>query len=262
MVKNYLAFFLVVAIFSVAVKVSGQAPRNREYYEIRIYHLKDKSQEERTDKFLKEAFLPALHRAGINKVGVFKPVESDTAFGKRIYVFIPFSNAVRMIELHSVLENDSKYNQDGKDFLDAPFDNPPFTRYESIYLYAFKDMPAFRPPKFNTPPSARIYELRSYESATEAKALKKIEMFNEGGEMKLFEKLGFNAVFFGQVLAGSTKPNLMYMTSFADQKSREDHWNEFRNHPEWKTMSGLEQYKNTVSKANVFLLHPTDYSDF
>jgi len=261
MKKIFLPLFLF-SVISVTSTASGPAPQIREYYEIRIYHVSGKSQEERTDKFLRDAFLPALHRAGISKVGVFKPVESDTAYGKRIYVFIPFKSADEMVQLHSVLEIDQKYNEDGKEFLDAPFDNPPFVRYESIYLYAFKDMPVCRPPEFKTPPQARIYELRSYESATEAKAIKKIEMFNEGGEMKLFEKLGFNAVFFGQVLAGSTKPNLMYMTSFADQKSREEHWNTFRNSPEWKEMSGLEQYKNTVSKANVFLLHPTDYSDF
>ena len=38
-------------------------------------------------------------------------------------------------------------------------------------------------------PSERIYELRNYESATDAKAVKKIEMFNEGGEIDLFNKL-------------------------------------------------------------------------
>jgi len=262
MIKRSL-FFLTASFFCFSAMASGgSAPVIREFYEIRIYHITGKAQEERTDKFLKDAFLPALHRAGIEKVGVFKPVESDTAYGKRIYVFIPFQSPEQMVLIQQVLETDQKYNEDGKDFLDAPFDNPPFRRYESIYLYAFRDMPVFRPPQFKTPKQARIYELRSYESATEAKALKKIEMFNDGGEMKLFEKLGFNAVFYGQVLAGSTKPNLMYMTSFADRKSRDDHWNEFRNHPEWKEMSGLEEYKNTVSKANVFLLHPAEYSDF
>ncbi|MGQ9620791.1 MAG: NIPSNAP family protein [Bacteroidales bacterium] len=262
MIKIFFALSTSVFLLCSGVITSGPVPVIREYYEIRVYHLTDKSQEDKTDRFLKEVFLPAMHRAGIEKVGVFKPVESDTAFGKRIYVFIPFKTSEQMVQLPSVIALDQKYNEDGKDFLDAPFDNPPFKRYESIYLYAFKDMPVFRPPEFNTPLVARIYELRSYESATEEKALKKIEMFNEGGEMKLFEKLGFNAVFYGQVLAGSTKPNLMYMTSFSNQKSREDHWNEFRNHPEWKELSGLEEYKNTVSKISIFLLHPAAYSDF
>lgn len=256
--KKVLSLCFLAAFF---LKPATPVAVIREYYELRVYHIIGKTQEESTDKFLKEAFLPALHRAGIEKVGVFKPVETDTAYGKRIYVFIPFKTIEQYIQLPAVLSMDQKYAEEGKFFLDAPHDNPPFRRYESILMLAFKDMPQFRSPGHATPPSARIYELRSYESATEAKAIKKVEMFNEGGEMKLFEKLGFNAVFYGEVLAGSTKPNLMYMTSFADQKSRDNHWNEFRNHPEWKMISGMDEYKNTVSKANIFLLHPTDYSD-
>ena len=36
-------------------------------------------------------------------------------------------------------------------------------------------------------------------------------MFNEGGEIRLFARLNFNAVFYGDVLAGDRMPNLMYM---------------------------------------------------
>ncbi len=122
-----------------------------------------------------------------------------------------------------MLEKDPVYQQAGKAFLDAPYNNPPFDRYESILLKAFTNMPQFRVPSFTTPAAERIYELRSYESATDAKAAKKIEMFNEGGEIAIFEKLGFNAVFYGEVLAGSQMPNLMYMTTFADMKSHDEH---------------------------------------
>ncbi len=45
-------------------------------------------------------------------------------------------------------------------------------------------MPHFDTPDFSTPPSERIYELRSYESATETKAMLKIRMFNMGGEIE------------------------------------------------------------------------------
>ncbi len=115
---------------------------------------------------------------------------------------------------------------------------------------------------FTTPVTERIYELRSYESATEAKAAKKIEMFNQGGEIALFEKLKFNAVFYGEALAGNQKPNLMYMTTFSDLKSHDELWKAFGGSPEWKKISGLEEYKNTVSKIHVHLLHPASYSDF
>lgn len=250
-------FLLIISSDLASAQKSG-----RQYYEIRIYHMSGRSQEAKIDNYLKNAYLPALHRAGIAKAGVFKPVETDTAFGKRLYVLIPFSSVDQYVSLQSKLDKDEVFIQAGKDFLDSPYDDPPYSRYESILLKAFEYMPVLRAPSFTTAPGEKIYELRDYESATDAKAVKKIEMFNQGGEMQLFEKLGFNAVFFGEVLMGSCKPNLMYMISFPDIKSREEHWTTFRNDPEWKRMSGLEEYRNTVSKVKSFLLHPADYSDF
>jgi hypothetical protein len=52
------------------------------------------------------------------------------------------------------------------------------------------------------------------------------------------------------------------MTTFADMKTHDEQWNAFRVTDEWKKLSGMEEYKNTVSKAKPYLLHPTDYSDF
>jgi hypothetical protein len=117
-------------------------------------------------------------------------------------------------------------------------------------------------PSYSTPVTERIYELRSYESATEAKAIKKIEMFNQGGEIDIFTSLKFNAVFYGEVLAGASKPNLMYMTTFTDMKSHDEHWKSFGATNEWKTLSAKEEYKNTVSRITRNLLRPTNYSDF
>ncbi|MFZ0281183.1 MAG: NIPSNAP family protein [Bacteroidales bacterium] len=240
----------------------GTPPAKQQYFELKIYRIKDAGQAANIDKYLKDAFIPAMHRAGISKVGVFKPVEADTAFGKLIYVFIPYKTADQYFELVTVLENDKTYQTAGKDFIDAPYNNPPFTRYESVFMKAFSHMPEFKAPTYSNPASERIYELRSYESGTEAKALKKIQMFNEGGEIAIFEKIGANPVFWGQVLLGSLKPRLMYLTTYSDMKSHDDRWLAFRNSPEWKTLSSMEEYKNSTSKTKAFLCHPTDYSDF
>ena len=214
------------------------------------------------DAYLKDAFIPAMHRAGIAKIGVFKPVEKDTAFGKLIYVFVPLKTVDEYLGLEAKLKSDQVYQTAGKAFIDAPYNDPPFKRYESILLKAFSFMPEFRVPSYTTAPAERIYELRSYESTTEGKAAKKIDMFNEGGEIAIFESIGANAVFYGQVLFGSLKPRLMYMTTYADMKSHDERWFAFRNHPDWKKISGMEEYKNTTSKTRAFLLHPTSYSDF
>jgi len=257
-----LAVMLMASFIIATLVVHASPPPKQEFYQIKIYILKNRTQESKMDKYLKDAYLPALHRAGISKVGVFKPVESDTAYGKRIYVFIPMKAIDQLDKLPTLLEKDQVYKAAGKDFIDAPYNDPPFDRYENVILKAFSHMPRFRAPSFTTPPSERIYELRSYESATEAKALKKIQMFNEGGEIAIFEKIDAKAVFYGQVLAGSQMPRLMYLTTYSDMKSREDHWNAFRNSPDWKTLSAMEEYKNSTSKTKAFLCHPADYSDF
>ena len=259
---NFQAIMTVLLLMSVVYYGYGAAPVKQEYFEIKIYHVSQKTQENRVDAYLKDALLPALHRAGISKAGVFKPIETDTAFSKMIYVFIPFRTIDQFMQLPELLGKDKLYAETGKSFLDAPYDDPPFVRYESILLKAFMNMPQFVVPKFDTPPSERIYEMRSYESATLAKAAKKREMFNQGGEIALFQSLDFNAVFYAEVLAGSHMPNLMYMIAFKDMKSHDDHWKAFVESAEWKRLSGLEEYKNTVSKANPYLMHPASYSDF
>ena len=260
--KNFTRPFILIAFLALAFVASVYAASPRDYYQIQVFRLNGKAQETKVDNFLKNAYLPALHRAGIKTVGVFKPIESDTTSGKRIYVWIPFKSLDQFAKIQDILLNDQDYQNKGSDFLGAPYNQVPFLRKESILLKAFQDAPEFFIPKFITPPSERIYELRSYEGPTENLFRRKVKMFNEGGEIKLFKKLDFNAVFYAEVVSGSTMPNLMYLTTFANMAANTAHWEAFRAHPDWKALSALEEYKNTVSKSVKILLHPTDYSDF
>lgn len=252
----------ILLFISITLNCFGQTKAKQEYYEFKIYRISDKAQEDRVDAYLKDAYLPAIHRAGISQAGVFKPIETDTAFGKLIYVFIPFKTIDQFLQLPELLGKDKIYTGAARSFLDAPFNDPPFKRSESILLRAYINMPQFVAPKFTTPPSERIYEMRSYESATEAKAVKKREMFNQGGEIALFASLKFDAVFYSEVLVGSHMPNLMYMITFPDMKSHDEKWKSFVDSDGWKKLSGMEEYKNTVSKVSAYLMHPTSYSDF
>jgi hypothetical protein len=251
-----LLFFLA---FYVPAVLSND-PGEREIYQMKVYNYSSPSQEAALDKYLKEACLPALRRAGIHPVGVFKPAEGDD-FGKKIYVLIPFRSMDQFMDLPALLEKDREYQLAGNDYYNAPFDAPPYDRIETTLMKAFAYMPRLKAPDHSTPPNERIYELRSYESATEELYKKKVHMFNEGGELKLFERLNFNAVFYGDVLSGSTMPNLIYMTTFPNRKVRDEYWNIFRVDPEWVVMRDLEQYQNTVSKILIYFLRPTDYSD-
>jgi hypothetical protein len=260
LLKSLLAFLLFMLVTHSSIMAANP---KQQYYEVKIYNISGPAQEAMMDTWLKDAYLPALHRAGIPVAGVFKPIESDTAgYGKLVYVFIPFRTLEQYELLPAKLAKDQVYAEAGKAFLEAPYNNPPFVRYESILSIAFTGMPQLVIPKFTTSPSERIYEYRSYESATEAKASKKIQMFNEGGEIGIFKSIGANPVFYSKVIAGSLMPRLLYMTTYADMKSHDECWAAFRNHPDWKRISGMEEYKNTTSKTKAFLLHPTSYSDF
>lgn len=121
-------------------------------------------------------------------------------------------------------------------------------------------MPAYGVPKHSTPRSEQIYELRSYEGPTEKLYEKKVEMFTDAGESKIFMDLGFQPVFFGEVISGATMPNLMYLTTFENKASQDKHWDAFRVAPAWLELKKDTQYENTVSKNVKVFLHPTDYS--
>ena len=255
--KSTIVQTIAVCLIFLGINASAQ-----DFYQLKVYNISEKTQENRVDEYLENAYLPALHRTGIKDVGVFKPIESDEFAGKKVFVLIPLKNLDQLNKLDITLEKDKKYLVAGKSFLDAAWDNPPYERMESTVMKAFSEMPKYAVPKHSTPPAERIYELRSYEGPTEAKYRKKVEMFNQGGEVALFKKLEFQPVFFAEVLSGSAMPNLVYMTTFSDMKSHDEHWDTFRNHPEWKELSGMEEYKHTVSHSDKYLLYPTDYSDF
>jgi hypothetical protein len=102
----------------------------------------------------------------------------------------------------------------------------------------------------------------SYESPTEAKYRNKVHMFNEGGEVVLFDKLGFNAVFYGEVLSGSRMPNLMYMTTFKNMVVRDSLWEAFFESDKWKSLEKNPEYQHNVSHADIYLLYPTPYSEY
>ena len=249
-------FVICFLVISMSVQAKG-----RDMYQIKIYTIENEQQEQRMDKFLKDAYIPALHRAGIKHVGVFKPVEDDDMAGKMIYVLIPFKSISQFEKLESVLNKDNTYLTDGSDYIDAAHDNAPYERIKSILLRSFRSTPEYGIPKHKTPPSERIYELRSYQGATEKLYEKKVEMFSEAGESKIFLDLGFQPIFFGEVISGSTMPNLMYLTTFENKASQDEHWDAFRAAPAWLELKKDTQYENTVSKNVKVFLHPTDYSE-
>ena len=234
----------------------------REFYQLTVYHFKNAGQEKVLDNYFQNALLPALHRMKINNVGVFKSWANDTVPDKLIYLFIPFKSLETMAELPSKLKGDASYVSAGLAYLDAAYNDPPYSRLETILLRAFPLAPHMQLPSLQSAKKERVYELRSYESATEKKFENKVQMFNQGDEIGLFRRLDFNAIFYSEVIAGSKMPNLMYMTSYENKAAREEHWKTFVNDPYWKKLSSMPEYQNNVSHIDITFLYPADYSDF
>jgi hypothetical protein len=256
-------FLILITTLSLQMLCHHAQAQKRQFYAITVYQLHDKQQESRLDTYLGGALLPALHDAGMKHVGVFKPVRQDSSnFGRKIYVLTVFNSLEEFKNLETKLNANSTYLNKGADYIQAAHNQAPYDRIEISLMQAFQNAPILGLPDLKGPRTERIYELRSYEGPTEKLYRSKVKMFNTGDEIGLFKNLGFNAIFYGEVIAGRSMPNLLYMTTFENMKTRDEHWKAFFDHPQWKQLLTIEEYKNTVSKADIILLFPTDYSDY
>lgn len=257
-----LSTFIFLALCFYANSFFAQQ-ENRQFYQLKTYTFSTDEQESRTDDFLKNAYLPALKRQNIKPIGVFKPqsyAPKDSL--KRRIVLIPFASLDAFEELEGQLQKDKRFQEAGDAYINTPQDRPAYVRMQSILLKAFEDMPQLEASPLDGSREDRIYELRSYQSASVADHLNKVEMFNEGGEVALFDRLEFNAVFYASVLSGPEMPNLMYMVTFKDEASRNEHWEKFSKDPEWQKLSKEPKYQDNVSHIDNWFLTPTEYSDY
>jgi hypothetical protein len=250
------SLFLLCCFISINLQAAG-----KYYYQLKVYHLKNDVQVARVEHYLQSAYIPAMHKLGVKNVGVFKPIGIDTT-DRKLYVLTPFRSWDELESSALKLLRDEQYLADGKDYLDAGYNDLPYSRIETIILRAFPDMPGYALPNLSANKTDRVYELRSYENPTEKYHVSKLKMFNDGGEIALFKRLNFNAVFYAEVIAGSRTPNLMYMTTFNNKQDRDDHWKSFSSAPDWKTLSAIEEYQHNVSHIDDIFLHPASYSDF
>jgi hypothetical protein len=234
----------------------------REFYQLSAYHFSTQAQEKALDTYFQNALIPALHRMGIKTVGVFKSWSNDTVADKVTFVLIPLGSLDMIEKIAKQLKKDEQYVIAAADYLNADYKSPPYTRKEIMLLHAFPLAPQMQLPNLKAAKPDRVYELRSYESATDKKFENKVKMFNEGDEIGLFKRLNFNAIFYSEVIAGSKMPNLMYMTSFENRADRDAHWKTFGNDSAWKKLSAMPEYQNNVSHIDISFLYPTDYSDF
>lgn len=234
-----------------------RADKRQEYYEWRAYRLKSKASQTLLDNYLAEAAIPGMNRLGIRPVGVF--VEMEAKDEPTVFVLIPYESAEAMATASARLNADTEYQKAGAAYLQASKSNPAFVRIDSWLMLAFAGMPRLNLPPYSQAKDPRMFELRTYESFSETKALKKVEMFNSG-EIETMHEVGLAPIFYGQALIGPNLPHLTYMTSGRNEEEHKQHWNAFSKHPVWVKLKSDPQYADTVSKITKWFLVPTPYS--
>jgi hypothetical protein len=259
--RKFVAASFAVSSLSLAASAggltqSGSASATAEYYDLRRYQLTSGPGTKLTDSYFGNALLPALNRLGIGPVGAF-----SVYFGPEtpaFYLLMPSSKLKTLVMADLELAKDPVFAKAGAPFWDAPAGSPPFIRIESSLLRAFEGYPRVTPPPSAATNAKRLYQLRQYQSPTNADHVRKVEMFH-AGEFGIFKNAGAHAVFYADTLIGPRLPNLTYMLSFPDMTSLESAWEKFVADPEWKKLSNDPKFNMdppTVSNITSLVLRP------
>ena len=233
---------------------TSQTQAVREYYELRIYELRNGGKRSVVDAYWKDAMIPSLNALGVRQVGVF--TEMGQPEPPKLYVLLPYTSLDQWTQARQQLDQQPSYQRNSAPYFEQGTpESPNFLRYESSLMYAFEGLPQMKVPEQED----RIFELRVYESFDEDAARRKITMFNKE-EFSIFDATGLHTVFFGETLVGDKLPQLTYMLVFEDMEERDQNWQAFVQHPDWQRVSQLPEYADSVSRVNRTFLVPTDYS--
>ena len=255
--REFLAASAVAAVSPMPKLDTLTRAADRQYIELRRYHLLPGAKQRAFSTFVGNVAIPAMNRAGVGRVGAFTVMYGENA--PSMLLVLQHQSLESVVTLREKLANDSTYVREGAAILDAPLSDPAFVRAESTVLRAIEAMPALEPSAGAEKATPRIMELRTYESHSDRAALNKLQMFN-AGEVPIFRKTGLTPVFFGETVLGAKMPSLNYMLTFADMAARDAAWSAFSKDPDWKTLSADPQYKENVSAISDIILRPTAYS--
>lgn len=245
-----------IPLLSHASDMNKPKKTNRQFYDLRVYTVKNETQQKMVEDYFEHAAIPALNKLGSKNIGVF--TEQKPEGQTKIYTLIPFGSMEEYIDIPDRMMKDAAYQQAGAAYLNAPATDPAYERIESSLLHAFTNMPVLQAPE-NKP---RMFELRRYESHSETAGRKKIEIFNEGGEMEIFKRVGLTPVFFGESLFGGMRPNLTYMLTFDDMDEHDRNWKVFGSDPAWIKLKSIPENADAkiVSRITRTFLVPASFS--
>jgi hypothetical protein len=229
-------------------------------YELRRYRMHNGTMVSRFHGYVGDALVPALNRLGLAPVGAWNVALG--AEGPTLHLLLPHAGAASVVTLDERLAADADYRKAAEAVSSLPSGDPPYVRCDSSLHAAVPTMPGIEKPSGAVAGKDRIFELRTYRSHSKTGSRKKIEMFEQGGELAIFRRTGLATVFFSRDLVGAGLPSLTYMVAFADGAAREKAWATFGADAEWQKLRSQPGYADAeiVSGISSVLLRPTDYS--
>lgn len=259
--RHFLAASLATSALALAHEGQAQAPaaKPQEFYQIRRYQLRQGTQPKLVESYFGDALIPALTRMGMGPIGAFQAeIGTDNP---SYYLLIPGSSVEAQALINLRLAEDAAFLKAAEPFWAAPAASPSFERVESSLLSAFSGWPKLTPPPASATKAKRIFQMRTYESPSEAAHVRKVEMFNSG-EFAAFQRAGFHPVFFGDALIGSRLPCLTYMLSMESTDELNARWDAFRADPGWKKLSTDPHYAYEAIVTNItnLILSPLSVS--
>jgi hypothetical protein len=229
--RRFLTTSLAAAGLALVHDGEAQTPAGaaaREYYQIRRYQLQAGPQTKIVESYFGDALIPALTRMGMGPIGAFKLDYGPET--PAFYLLIPGRSIEELATIELRLVKDTDFMKAAEPFWNAPAIAPAFAT--------------------SATKSKRIFQLRTYESPSDAAHVRKVEMFHKG-EFEIFEKAGCHPVFFGDALMGSRLPQLTYMLSFTNLAELEKGWAAFSADPDWKKLSSSPRYNYEAIVSNI-----------
>ena len=227
------------------------------YYLLETYYLRNGDQGSRLAEWLREGLLPACARLKVP--GPRFVLEGlVAAHMPQVACLTPYASLEEMTVSRAKLRADASCR--------AAFEKweagaeAPYEEYAEHLLETTSYCP---PPPADTPADQkpRVFELRLYHSPTE-RQLKALHERFAGPEIKIFHRVGVHPVLYSSTAVGPHKPNLVYLTPFADLAAREKAWAAFGADPEWIKVrkESIERSGQISSVIQISLYRAAAYS--
>lgn len=249
------AFWSAILLFFAACNASSDnaSPEGKEIYEWRIYTLHENGAAV-LDDFFGNVLIPAYNRLNVSAgaFSLYNPGDAELR-----YLLFVYPDMESYLKTKQEIWKDKVFRKAAQSFYDETAPNPAYKAFESLLCVAFDEMPKMRTPDKNR----TLFEVRHYRSPNEEANQRKIDMFNKG-EIAVFDKVGINSVCYGEVLAGTRMPSLIYLTWYKDEPARTEAWQAFRDDSDWIRMKEMKEYVYTATDNKNVLLSPMPYSQF